>query len=164
MKKRVLVLIAVMAALLLVAGPVAAKATMTEFTGTETPRPIPVDPGTVTFPGGNIHIRGLVAVDDEVSDDPRMTGEATVYANANLDADGFGRLWGTWTLTPEPFEEGSWVGTFTGTFHADGSKSFRCVGDGRGAFEGLETMFTIEYAPGALVGQSSGRILDPHGQ
>lgn len=168
MRKRILTLIALMAVPLLVAQPVGAKATKTTFTGIECAIAT-FDEGTVTHPGGNTHIRGREAVDrEDAVDEPRMTGRAYLYANANLDANGVGPLWGTWTITPDgPFEGGIWEGQFTGMAHADGSRSFGRVGHGRGDFEGQKVIMTIEYEPPPTVppwcGTFTGRILDPHG-
>ena len=94
-KHLILVIMALIATLLLAAGPVAAKATVTEFEGTETLVDVP-NPGTWTFPGGNIHCRGRVSLWSDDTDDWRITGMTTVVVNANWDANGVGPIWGTY--------------------------------------------------------------------
>jgi hypothetical protein len=160
----ILVVMALIAALAFLTGPVAAKATKTEFTGTDT-RGAVTDPGILTFPDGNVHLRGMVLELHIQATDPRVTGPETVVANANLDAYGAGPVWGTSHLEVDYGGGGIWEGTWNGKIHADGSESIRFVAHGiAGSVEGLKMSGSLEFpadptAPGIL----AGRILAPHG-
>ena len=74
-----MVILAVIGALLMVPGLVAAKATKDYLTGTDTPVGI-VDPGTWWFPDGDIHARGYVLLCLEECTDTRARGWNTVQA------------------------------------------------------------------------------------
>ena len=167
MKKQrllILVILALIAALALVTGSVAAKATKTEFTGTTSFGAV-IDPGVWTFPGGNVHVRGLVQTAYLVADDPRVTGTETVVANANWDANTAGPVWGTSHIEVDYGGGGVWEGTFTGEFYPDGSHSVRFVAHGiEGSVEGLKMSGTVVFtADPTAPGISTGIILDPHG-
>jgi len=149
-----LVILAVIGALLMVPGLVGAKATRYYLTGTETLDHI-VDPGTWTFPDGNIHVRGFVQLYEDDCSDPRVSGWNTVVVNADWDVNWAGPMWGTFTVRSD--EEVTWEGTWTGKAYADGSSFIRAQGHGRGPYEGLKYFVTIES------GKMSGYILDPHG-
>jgi hypothetical protein len=168
MKKRmqlILVILALIAALSLVTGSVAAKATKTEWTGTSTLGPV-IDPGIWTFPDGNVHIRGLVQELYAVVDDPRAGGREIVVANANWDADFAGPIWGTSHVQVDYEGGGVWEGTFTGMNHADGSQSARFEYQGtEGSVRGLKMFGTVERpADPNSPGIATGIILDPHGE
>lgn len=154
-----LVILALIAALLLVTGLVAAKAMVAEFTGTLESGVF--DPGTVTNPDGNTHIRGGNEEFRVDATDPRVSGTMSVVINANWDSSGVGPMWGTYRLDSA---DGFWEGTWSGMRHADGSISVRNVGHGRGGFEGLKVWTTIEFPSLGEDGTMSGRILDPHGE
>jgi len=160
MKKHLmLVILALIAALLLVTGLVAAKAMVVEFTGTLTP--VGFYPGTVTNPDGNIHIRGEIEEFRVDATDPRVSGTMSVVINANWNSSGVGPMRGTYRLDSVG---GFWEGTWTGMRHADGSISVRNVGHGREDFEGLKVWTTIEFPSLEGDGTMSGHILDPHGE
>jgi len=162
MKKRILVLMALTAALLLVAGPVAAKATKTPYTADYFFYP-PTDPGTWTNPDGNVHVRGLVHINRiENATDLRVEGWDTIVVNANWDANMVGPMWGTFTVEPD-IGGGLWEGTWTGMVHADGTVSVRVVGHGTGGFEGLKVFTFVESPALGAQGSITGYILDPHG-
>jgi len=142
---------------------VKAKEKVTTFTGTETFGYF-LDPGTWTYPEGKVYMRGAIAVDYENCTDLRFNGTCIVVANANWDAEppyADGIWWGTWT-TISSVEGGIWEGTFTGWSYADGSRSFLCVGHGRGLFEGMDFVWTIEYPPPPAPGEWVITLLDPH--
>lgn len=163
-KRMILAILALIVALALVTGSVAAKATKTEFAGTTSFGEV-IDPGVWTFPGGNVHIRGVVQTAYLVADDPRVTGTETVFGNANLDAFSAGRAWGTSHIEVAYEGGGVWEGTFTAEFYADGSHSVKFVAHGiEGSVEGLKMSGTVVFpADPTAPGISSGIILNPHG-
>jgi hypothetical protein len=127
-----------------------------------------LDPGTRTYPGGNMHVRGMVGTyqQDMPDSDPRCSGLNTVVTNANWDAYGAGPSWGTFHVVPNELSSytGGWDGTWTGMSYADGSASIRVEGHGRGDLEGLQVFVDIEFPSMYEPGVASGYILDPHGQ
>jgi hypothetical protein len=149
-----LVLPALIAAVLLVAGPVAAQATATEVTGWVESCEYS-DPGHWTYPGGNIHIRGMVRICRERGH-PYLEGVNTTVVNANYDSQGSGPVFGTFHRVTD--EGGEWEGTFSGVRTTDGDAVVHAVGHGRGMYEGLQIMVTLEN------GLLTARILDPHGE
>jgi hypothetical protein len=162
-RRFVFVILGIVAALSLLVSPVAARATVTEFTGTQWL--LEDTPGAMTFPGGNIHVRGAVHVNYWSASDPRLQGTATIVAHGNMDANMVGPFWGPWRLDPD-VGEGYWEGTYTGYWRADGSLPIHALAHGRGAFEGLKVMCTIDQVwppTQANPGIITGRILDPHG-
>ncbi len=162
-QRLLVVILAVVTALVLVTGTVAAKATKTEFTGVSTAAVI--DPGVMTYPDGNVHIRGMVLEVYLEADDTRVEGTETVVGNANLDANGAGPVWGTSHIEVDYGGGGVWEGTFTGKFYADGTYSHTYVAHGiEGSVEGLEMRGTVVFPPDPTQpGISTGTILDPHG-
>jgi hypothetical protein len=63
----------------------------------------PVDPGTETFPDGDYHMRGFIVVYNDITDDPRVSGQDTVVANWNFrlvppPVFGTGPMWGTFHI------------------------------------------------------------------
>jgi hypothetical protein len=139
---------------ILVAGPVAAQARSTEVTGWVESCQVP-DPGDWTYPGGNIHIRGMVRICRERGH-PYLTGVNTTIVNANYDSQWSGPVFGTFHRVTD--EGGEWEGTFSGVRTPDGRLVVHAVGHGRGMYEGLQIMVTLEN------GLLSARILDPHGE
>jgi hypothetical protein len=125
-----------------------------------------VELGTWTYPGGNTHIRGMVAKYQQSmpNSDPRCSGLTTSVRNANLDADGAGPSWGTFHMVLEEGGPDGWDGSWTGMSYADGSSSIQVVGHGFGNLEGqhvfVDIAFPAMFAPGA----ASGYILDPGGE
>jgi hypothetical protein len=153
MKRHMLwVILVLIAALLLMTGLAGATATRIEFTGTETCTQ--TSAGEVTFPDGNIHIRGMTEECQGVGSIPQVTGTDYVVVNLNLDSSGSGRAWGTFRL--ETAEGGVWEGIWEGTVTPT-SSSLRAVGHGHGLYEGQQVFTTLES------GAFSGYILDPHG-
>jgi hypothetical protein len=159
-RSAILVLSALSCALLVVAVVgVEAKLMVTEFTGMVTP-PVVMDPGATFFPGGNIHVRGLVLVFYDNFSDSRVLGNNTIEANWNLDGNGFGPGWGTYSITSEVYPGGSWEGKWTGRFHEDGTVTLKCVGHGMGEFRGLKAIWDYNSS---RIPHVTGRILDPTG-
>ncbi len=140
-----------LAALLLFVVPVAAQATLSEFAETESC--LPTNPGTWTFPDGNIHVRGMVLQCTDTASDPRVSGSNTILLNANWDANALGPVWGTWRLVNEG---GVWEGTWEGMVTTSGSQ-IHAAGAGEGSYEGLRLW--LDGGNGVY----QGRILDPHG-
>lgn len=135
-----------MAMILLLAGPVAAKATRTQLTACE--YDVSYDEGEWTNPGGRRHLRGRVHYFYDVATDPRATGVVTVIAHANWSYDWIGTAWGTFKL--EPYDEargGYWEGTWVGP---DNQPEIRLVGHGRGNFKGLELRETLVWDEDSL--------------
>jgi hypothetical protein len=151
------VIVVLIMALLVIPGSAVAQAIKTDFVGTSTGTGT-VDPGVMTFPGGNVHIRGMVIGFLEESSDPRASGTNTVVMNANWDSDWTGPMWGTFLVVNE---YGTWEGTYTGVMGAGGSH-IRGVAHGTGELAGLIYSVNCDYTidPAACIGQ----ILNPHGQ
>lgn len=148
-------ILALIAVLLIAPGSVAAKATRIDCTGSEIMLGV-LDPGQWTYPGGNIHVRGMVMQYQEVSDCHQMAGINTVTMNANWDANYAGSIWGTAEMVTDG--GGAWESTWTGRTYADGSSEYRTVGHGvSGSVLGLHMKLS------AANGQWSATILDPHG-
>jgi hypothetical protein len=149
------VILTLVAVLLIAPGSVTAKATRIECTGTETLIEY-LDPGAWTYPGGNIHVRGMVELYEELSTCPQMTGMNTVTMNANWDADLAGPIWGTTIM--EISDGGVWETTWQGNTYADGSYSYQVVGRGvAGSVVGLHLRLS------ATNSEWTATILDPHG-
>jgi hypothetical protein len=146
------VTLALIAALLLMPGSAGATATRIDYTVTETCTQ--TSPGEVTFPGGNIHIRGATLECQDVATIPQATGTNYIVMNTNLDATGNGRAWGTWRL--ETGEGGVWEGTWEGALTA-GFVSGHGVAHGSEIYEGQQNFVSVEP------GTSSGYILIPGG-
>jgi hypothetical protein len=164
-KALALVLVTLMALSLLPVQAVSAEATFTTCQGGFVPVGM-LDPGTWTYPGGNVHLRGMVALyqQDMPGSDPRCSGLNTVTTNANWDAYGAGPSWGTFHVVLAEGSSDGWDGTWTGMSYADGSASIRVVGHGYGDLEGQHVFVNITF-PGLFEpGTASGYILDPHGE
>ena len=107
------------------------------------------DPGVMTFPGNNIHIRGMVQYYNVTSlSDDRLTGINRLTANMNWDSNMTGPGWGTFH-NQSSFYDGYWEGTFSAVMYEDGYIS-RIRGKGYGAFEGL--IITAVETNGHFVG------------
>lgn len=88
------------------------------------------EPGAWTYPGGNIHVRGMVEYLHTTSDDPRVCGDHILWVNANWNAEGYGPIWGTYRLDVAGLD-GHWEGRFTGEVSASGvATKMRGVGHG----------------------------------
>lgn len=140
MKKNYFLFTVILAVLLLGVTPVMA-AEKIEFPCTET-FVAELDPGTWTFPGGNIHVRGMVQLSREEAPDPRNTGYNTVVVNANWRPDWTGPMWGTFRL--ETDEGGVWEGTWAGRMTEQGSR-YHAVGTGFGLYSGMKIWVDMNY-------------------
>jgi hypothetical protein len=141
-----------------------AAAGSVDFSGTEYwVEDLPV--GTVSFPGGGFHARGLRSVYRDVASDPRVSGTSVVTINFNFrptpgPAEWTGRLWGTFRLENAG---GLWEGSWIGERDVDGFLDVRAVGRGGGGYAGLQVRMRIRRlspdptAPAAV----AGTILDP---
>ena len=135
------VLVLIMA-LLLGTGSVAAKATKTCFTATETMDDLG-GPERGWVSGERVHSRGWAMTNTMVCDDDRFDGEVHHTINLNLDEDNAGRFWGTTKIVPDAHNgAGWWDATFEGSQNADGVVNVSHVGHGRGVFEGLKVKYT----------------------
>jgi hypothetical protein len=101
-----------------------------------------LDPGVWTYPGGNIHIRGMVNQYQEGSTDPRNVGINTVTINANWKPDYTGPMWGTFHLLTD--EGGEWYGSWNGTNSAGGA-DYHAIGNGIGLYEGQMSWVDVQY-------------------
>ncbi len=101
-----------------------------------------IDPGTWTFPDGNIHIRGMVELLDESSPDPRDIGQNTIVLNANWNSEFTGPMWGTFSLVTE--EGGLWEGTWAGLMTQQGPQ-YNATGDGFGLYAGMKIWVDMDY-------------------
>lgn len=164
-KTFVWVIVTLIVILGLSAGPVMAEPTKSDLTGTSILVEIP-DWGIWTFPGGNVHVRGLVQEQAQEATDPRLSGINTTVINGNWDCNYSGPMWGTNRIEVDYGGGGVWEGTWTGMHGAEGEASFlRSVGHGvAGSVQGLrlevEVVFPADGGPAIL----TGTILDPHGE
>lgn len=140
--------LALIALVLLVAGPVAAKATRIDFTGCEYDTNI-IYGDEWTYPGPNMHLRGRIHLFyDVVPDEERVTGLVTAIVNGNFNEDFVGTAWGTFKTEPEGEDPGTyWEGTWVGP---DNQPEIRLVGHGRGNFKGLELRETLVWDEDSL--------------
>jgi hypothetical protein len=107
------------------------------------------EPGEMTFPGGNIHIRGMVQYYENVSaTDDRLLGINRITGNMNFDSSMTGLGWGTFHNQSSLYD-GYWEGTFSAVMYEDGYIS-RIRGKGYGEFEGL--IITAVETNGHFVG------------
>ena len=137
------------------------KVTITKFTATEEQLGIE-DSGTVTFPGGNIHVRGEVSIVGWSSLEPRLDKFTfRVDVNANFNAESNGPMWGTFESIDNA-TEGKWVGSWHGEFTDESIGAFMHtgVGFGVGAFEGMQMKYACTYVGNTAVGVCEGRILE----
>ncbi len=94
------------------------------------------EPGVMTFPGSNIHIRGMVQYYEVVdASDDRLTGINRLTANMNWDSNMTGPGWGTFHNQSSIYD-GYWEGTFSAVMYEDGYIS-RIRGKGYGDFDGM---------------------------
>ena len=142
---RVSVLVlALIAMLLVLAGPVAAKATKTWFTATEIYLG-DLSSGEEWYTGtdNNMidHVRGaqlVLKVQDAT--DARVNGDELVTLNLDMKVAPepvyiIGRMWGTFRITNDG---GYWEGTWTGVRDEHGFSYFEYVGSGGGGYAGLQ--------------------------
>jgi len=154
-KRLILTIVTVLGVLLAFAAPIAAQASITEITGTEVCHMFnPINPGTWTFPDGNVHVRGMVFLCRDESSDPRETGNIEVVMDANWDSNMLGPIYGTFRTVTD--EGGVWEGTWEGLVTTSGFQ-YHVIGMGQGRYEGMKIW--LDYVNGVF----QGRILDPHG-
>jgi len=149
------------------------------------------NPALPCSPGSRVRIRELLAQSLFQTNDPRLSGVATIIASANFGPDYAGQVWGRWSLVVgggAGFWEGSWQGTRTLTpggnpMGGDAwTTAIRFIGFGSGSAAGLrvaasETVVTytplpIPYealgfcVPGSCPPEGTivGRIFDPPGR
>lgn len=128
MKKLAVVTMTVLLLLATVTGA-GASVVRVPFDGTMTLVQI-LDPGEVSTPGTNVHIRGMVELLRSESSDPRTTGWNTVVVTINSDAEGYGPLSGTQHLDVDGMD-GYWEGTFQGVVDENGlDLKMRAIGYG----------------------------------
>lgn len=140
---------------LLIGTAVAVSQPSTPYAATETPLGVE-NPGTVTYPGGNTHIRDFVVRYNRTSSEPRVNGPVRFVMNFNLDANLSGRIWGTARLE---VGGGAWEGTFQGTTNRlTGIAHYKSVWHGSGDLSGMQIKETCVYT-GTPVGTCTGRIL-----
>jgi hypothetical protein len=163
------VVLALLVVPMMVPGSALARATRVEFTGSEVPVGL-VDEGIWTFlPGGNVHVRGMATVYQELATDPRMSGLNTAVMNANWGPDFAGPMWGTSESVLSDSADcpggGAWKGSWTGMMNVDGSYSYRAVGRGvSGCVTGLHFSLVAQSPGGDALTTFTGEILDPHGE
>ena len=143
MRKNIFRFAAILFVMALLLGGIApaAAAEKTEYQCTETLVAI-LDPGTWSFPDGNLHIRGMVQLFREEAPDPRTVGNNTVVVNTNWRPDGTGPMWGTFRM--ETDEGGLWKGTWAGKM-TEGGSFYQGVGDGFGLYAGMKLFVDMNY-------------------
>ncbi len=156
----------VLAGLLLVsilAVPVEARNTRTEFYGWSTAQDCPwCAPGRMwVSEDWVLHIRGMEEYDFNDYSDTRIAGCNLVTVNVNMQLpEVYGPMWGTAHIeNDDGYWEGSWVGYRT----PDGGSSIQEVLHGYGDYEGLQARLDLvrgdPYAPFWV----EGVIMDPGG-
>lgn len=163
-KAFVLLVASVIALSLLPVQAASATATFTACTGAFIPLGVS-DPGTWIYPGGNMHVRGMIALyrQDMPRSDYRCSGLNTVVTNANWDAYGVGPSWGTFRTVLEEGNSDGWEGRWTGMSYPDGTTSIHVVGHGFGDLKGSHVIVDIDFPGMYMPGTANGYILDPHG-
>jgi hypothetical protein len=138
-----------------------AKATVTEFTGTEEVVDLLDEGILIEMPGGTFKGRDRVWEMYHDTTDPRVTGTAIVVSNGNFNPEFRGPAWGTMRVEPDDLE-----GAWEAVWHSPPGRPeiITAVGHGTGELEGLKAWWTFEYDEGDPNGHISGRILDPHGE
>ena len=125
--------------LLLVALPAIGQSRI-YYTATEQTTAL-VSPGTISYPDGNIHIRGA-AVQTRVTSS-LFSGNMIVTLNANWNSNFCGPVWGTFVLTLD--NGGVWEGTWSGKRAlAAGGWSATLRAEGFGTGPGIDGMHMSE--------------------
>jgi hypothetical protein len=186
----IVTILALVGTLLVLAGPVSARAVKVEFQGTWIPMAI-IEGEREILPSGRVRIRDQAwIVKDEVPGCPLATGRTSYNMQFNGDQDGTGPIWGdictevgTWSTQTEDgpdcyllgeeywcFEkgEGVWEGKYTG-YAVDWGVTYAETRDVAHGSEGLDgqKIFRDRIHPQILATQPtnlSGYILDPHGE
>jgi hypothetical protein len=160
----------VLVALVAVPGSAVARASRIEFTGIEVPLGPPVNYGDwIERPSGNVHVRSMTTVYQELATDARMSGLNTSTMNANWGPDYAGPMWGASESVLADSAEcpggGVWQGTWTGMMNVDGSYTYSAVGRGvSGCVAGLHFSLTALNLGTGEPTAYTGEILDPHGE
>lgn len=118
--------------------------------------------GSLSYPGGRMHIRGREVSYDQTSEENLCVGTTTVTINANWDALNTGPVWGTFLQDEIPNIDGGWDGIFKGKRGPNGAVIF-VNGHGYGDLEGWKVSGTIEYSD-PTKGIANMTIFDPHGE
>ncbi|MFO7742049.1 MAG: hypothetical protein R6X31_07030 [Anaerolineae bacterium] len=144
-----------------------ARATFTQCEATLTV--VGFTEGAITSPGANTHIRGRVVRFRQVSANPLCSGDITAVVNYNLDSNGEGPKWGTFTWEAPP--DGPYTGGFEGTFSGWAEQYtqvswVRPVGRGYGDLQGLKLheYIDLDLTREAPQGSATLTILDPQGE
>jgi hypothetical protein len=135
-------------------GTATARTIVTEVTGRQVYLAT-LDPGTVTYPGPNMHIRDSLLLFETQNSDPRLRGLNYITQNANfrpVPGGGWtGPLWGTWH---EENSGGIWDGAWQAYRYEDGTTINHIVGHGSGGYAGLHMQLE------SVNGVSQGRIVE----
>ncbi len=150
---------ALVTGLFLATGTAEAQATRTAYTGTQTCYATSL--GEVTFPDGNIHIRGSTSTCYNETSLPDGVSISQSLGNENLDSTGSGQLWGT--LHIETTGGAVLEGVFTGTVTGGTAWTVMAVVQGLGPLN-AKVFATSEchvVAPGVSTCNQSGYLLVP---
>jgi hypothetical protein len=164
MKKRLFAFAVVGLILLsILAAPVSAGTTWTEFEGWSTLQECPwCAPGRVwVSEDWVLHIRGMQEYDLNDYSDPRIAGLNLVTVNVNMQLpEVYGPMWGTAHIEKDDgYWEGSWVGYRT----AEGGSYIQEVLHGHGAYEGLQARLDLMREDPNAPFWVEGVIMDPGG-
>ena len=122
------------------------------------------DPGTITFSGKVVHVRGAQNTWFHDASDERIRGTVTNVLNSNLDSTGSGVVWGTWQSgDANAGWEGTWNGQQYNSSVGEMNWIIKFAGHGTGTFEGLmidgmEAWDLIPPTDRPLVGYGVGEI------
>ncbi len=154
-----LALLVVVLALAIAPGTAAAQTTPIKCTGTETMVQPPTGGTFEKHPSGNVQIRGASMMNQEESSscpDDQLTGENLGTWNANLNAQGYGAMWGEFR-SETASGGGVWVGTWHGSM-SPGRCGYEAVGHGvAGSVAGLQFVLKADCSNGTW----TATILDP---
>jgi len=160
--KKIIVLFVLVGMLLALAAPVAAADNYINCTGSEHFYAF-LNPGTWTYPGDRVRVRGMMMQFLEEATCPQVAGINTVVMNANWNANEVGPIWGTSHSETAYGGGGIWEGTWQGKTNADGSSSYHAVSLGvSGSVEGM-IMWVEAYTPPGGSAQVSYTIRIPGG-
>lgn len=151
--------------LLLSTSAVSAHAPKSYFTGVEALE-APTG-GTTEIVAGKVHLRDVVQLAFDTTNDPRTSGNVTIVINAIWALpDLTGPAWGTFRIENDG---GAWYGHYQGHRTLEGDNiisTFQATGHGSGDYEGLvgKWNFTgVNAGPDNPYLEIGGYILEPHG-